>query len=120
MSRKRVVLFLSFVILASVLITVGIFYLSAPKKPALYISNAEVLNIGRRYVEEKYGTDYSVNGDVSEVTFSNGTGTWTYPAASFRVPANWQQPGTLVNVMVNPETGEIFTVLTSFSKNMPP
>jgi hypothetical protein len=80
----------------------------------------DVLAIGKKYVEETYGTDYALNGDVSETSFSNGTGSWTYPSASFRVPADWQKAGTLVTVMVNPETGEIFKVLTNWSKSMLP
>jgi hypothetical protein len=79
----------------------------------------DVLAIGKKYVEEMYGTDYELNGNVSRTTYSNGTGTWTYPSAYFRVPADWQKPGILVTVMVNPETGQIFKVLTSWSKNMP-
>jgi hypothetical protein len=80
----------------------------------------DVFSIGKRYVEENYGADYAVNGGVSEATFSNGTGTWTYPSVSFRVPADWQKPGTLITVMVNPQTGEVFRVLSQWSKSMPP
>jgi hypothetical protein len=79
-----------------------------------------VLNTGIRYVEETYGTDYAPNGDVAESTSGNGTGAWTYPTASFRVPADWHQSGIIVNVMVNPETGAIFRVVTNYSKSMPP
>ena len=79
-----------------------------------------MLNIGIKYIEETYGTDVVTNGDVAESTYSNGTGTWTYPTASFRIPADWQQSGIIVHVMVNPETGEIVTVFTSWSKSMPP
>ena len=120
MGRKRIVLLLSLVILVSAFLIIGVSLLTTPKQPTSSISNADVLNIGIEYVEETYGTDYARNGDVTEITYSNGTGNWTYPSASFRVPADLQQPGIIVNVMVNPQTGEIFKVLTNWSKSMPP
>ena len=114
MGRKRFVLLLSFILLVSVLLVVSFSLLRG------HISDDEVLNIATKYVEEKYGTDYVRNGNVTETTFSNNTGSWVYPSASFRVPADWQEPGTIVTVMVNPQTGEIFQVLTNWSKSMPP
>lgn len=81
----------------------------------------DVLAIGRKYVEETYGTDYRLNGDgTTRITYTENGLTFTYPAASFRVPADWQQSGIQVNVAVNPETGDIIRVFTSWSKSMPP
>lgn len=120
MNRKHIILFLSVAILVTVLAVVGISLLTVPKQLKQPISKEEVFDIGKRYVEETYGTDYAPNGGVVEITFGNGTGRWTYPGASFRVPADWQQAGTIVSIMVNPETGEIFKVLTNWSRNMPP
>ena len=115
MGGKRVALILSLCILASAFIIFGVYLLTAPKQPAL----VDVLDIGTKYVEKTYGTDYAINGGVVDVTYSNGTGTWTYPAASFRVPEDWQKSGIIVEVMVDPGTGHIFKVLTEFSKIMP-
>jgi len=84
----------------------------------------EVMNIGTNYVEENYGTDYVINGDVEVGHYlesrPEGDTDYTYPVASFRVPADYQQSGQLVNVMVDPETGEIMKVYTHPSKSMPP
>ena len=83
----------------------------------------EVMNIGVNYVEENYGIDYSINGDVEFGSYTEsrpeGDTIYTYPVASFRVPADYQQSGQLVNVMVDPETGEIMKVYTHPSKSMP-
>lgn len=86
-----------------------------PQEPSV-----DVLVIARKYVEENYGFDYGLNDGNSRTTFSNSSGSWTYPSASFRVPADWQKPGIMVTVMVNSETGEIFKVLTNWSKSLPP
>ncbi len=118
MSKKRIALLLCLVTLGSTLVIVGVHLLTMPTQPTSPISDAEVLEIGRRYVEEKYGSNYGVNG-VARSTFSNGSGIWNDPTASFRVPADWQQPGIIVYVMVNQQTGKIVTVFTSYSKNMP-
>jgi hypothetical protein len=84
---------------------------------------ADVLAIGKKYVAENYGTDYFVNS-VGPVNYSetgpNGTVTYDYPTASFRVPADMQKSGELVYVMVNPQTGEIVKTWTSWSKSLPP
>jgi len=83
----------------------------------------DVLAIGKKYFEEKYGTDYFVNsvGPISYTeTGPNGTVNYDYPAATFRVPADMQKPGLLVYVMVNPRTREIVKTFTSYSKSLPP
>jgi len=84
----------------------------------------EVMNIAVGYVEENYGTDYRLNGDVEvgsggrsragRMTF------YAYPAASFRIPADYSQPGIIANVFVNLETGEVAEVQTLWSKSFPP
>jgi hypothetical protein len=75
LGKKRFVLFLFLVVLVGAFLIVGVFLLTAPKQPTSSISNADVLNIGIKYVEETYGTDYARTSDVTETTFSNGTGT---------------------------------------------
>jgi hypothetical protein len=124
MNRKRVVFFLSLGVVVSAFLIVGFSLLSAPSQLVSPLSDEEVLAIGVKYVEETYGTDYTINGDVTETTYTEvgpaGEITFTYLAASFRVPADYQKPGTLVNILVDPETGEIVKVLTNWSKSMPP
>jgi len=124
MSRKSIVLFLSLGVLISAFLIVGFSLLSAPSQLASPLSDEEVLAIGIKYVEETYGTDYTINGDVGETTYTEvgpaGEITFTCPAASFRMPADYQNPGTLINVLVDSETGEIVKVLTNWSKSMPP
>jgi uncharacterized protein (UPF0254 family) len=80
----------------------------------------EVMNIGVNYVEENYGSDYSINGDVEVGSGGTSTTFYAYPTASFRVPADYQQSGLIVNVMVDLETGNVTKVITIPSKNMPP
>jgi hypothetical protein len=99
---------------------------SATSEPSISGGKQEVdvLSIATEYVEANYGTDYVLNGNVTTGTYSeqgpNGTVKYEYPTASFRVPADWQQAGQIVYVMVNPQTGEIIKTFTSWSKSMPP
>jgi hypothetical protein len=80
----------------------------------------EVMNIAVAYLEENYGTDYGINGDVEVGSGGTSTTFFAYPVASFRVPADYQQSGLSVDVMVDLETGEVAKVLTLPSKSMPP
>jgi hypothetical protein len=60
----------------------------------------KVMNIAVAYVEENYGTDYVLNGEVSNQSFiehrQEGDTVYNYPTASFRIPADYQQSGILV------------------------
>ena len=83
----------------------------------------KVMKTAVAHIEENYGTDYSINGDVDIVHYgeSGSEGVdYTYPTASFRIPADYQQSGQLVYVMVDPDTEEIMKVFTHPSKSMPP
>jgi hypothetical protein len=80
----------------------------------------EVMNIAVAYLEENHGIDYGINGDVEVGSGGTSTTFYAYPTASFRVPADYQQSGLIVNVMVNLETGEVVKVITTPSKNLPP
>ena len=71
MSRTRIVVFLSLSILVGIFLVVLAFTLNAPKQQSLFISDEEVLNIGKEYVEETYGTDYAINGDVANLTYTS-------------------------------------------------
>ena len=83
----------------------------------------KVMKTAVAHIEENYGTDYSINGDVDIIHYgeSGSEGVdYTYPTASFRIPADYQQSGQLVYVMVDPDTEEIMKVFTHPSKSMPP
>jgi hypothetical protein len=84
----------------------------------------EVMKIAVDYVEENYGTDYSIQGDAGvdswETGGPEGDMFHAYPSASFRVPADTSQPGMFATVYVDLETGEITEVLSTTSKGMPP
>ena len=83
----------------------------------------KVMKTAVAHIEENYGTDYSINGDVDIIHYgeSGSEGVdYTYPTASFRIPADYQQSGQLVYVMVDPDIEEIMKVFTHPSKSMPP
>jgi len=125
MRKKRNILFLLLVTVGLLLI-IGVSSGFLPEEDTSLSEEQkeEVMNIGINYVEEKYGTDYVINGDVEVGHYlesrQEGDTDYTYPVASFRVPADYQQSGQLVNVMVDHETGEIMKVYTHPSKSMPP
>jgi hypothetical protein len=125
MRKKRTVLFL-LLVTASLLLIIGVSSGFLPEEDTSLSEEQkeEAMNIGINYVEENYGTDYVINGDVEVGHYlesrQEGDTDYTYPVASFRVPADYQQSGQLVNVMVDPETGEIMKVYTQPSKSMPP
>jgi hypothetical protein len=56
----------------------------------------EVMNLAVAYIEENYGTDYCINGEVEVGSGGTATTFYAYPVASFRIPADMQQSGQLV------------------------
>jgi hypothetical protein len=125
MRKKRIALFiLAFAVLLHVVI---LSLLSQPKKE-LSLSEEQketVMNVAIAYVEENYGIDYFINGNVTISTYREGGGffgetVYTYPTASFIVPADLTQTGTIVNVLVDPDKGEIVKVWTATSHAPPP
>jgi len=129
MRKKRIILVLFSVSVIALLI-IGISSLFQPKKEWSLSSLSEeqkeiVMNAGIAYVEENYGTDYFINGNVTISTYTEGGGlfseiVYTYPTASFIVPADLTQTGTIVNVLVDPDKGEIVKVWTAISHAPPP
>jgi hypothetical protein len=126
MRKKRVILFL-LLVFAVLLLIIGISSLFQPKKEWSLSEEQkeEVMNIAIAYVEENYGTDYYINGNVTIGTYSEGGGffgetVYTYPMASFTVPADLTQTGVSVNVMVDPEMGKVVKVWTTTSHAPPP
>jgi hypothetical protein len=123
MRKKRIVLAL-FSVIVIVLLIVGVASLFNTKKEWSLSSLSEeqketVMNVGIAYVEENYGTDYYINGNVTISTYSEGGDVYTYPTASFIVPADLTQTGTIVNVLVDPDKGEIVKVWTATSHAPP-
>lgn len=126
MREKRIILVLFSVSVIALLI-IGISSLFQPKKEwSLSEEQKEtVMNVGIAYVEENYGTHYFINGNVTISTYTEGGGffgetVYTYPTASFIVPADLTQTGTIVNVLVDPDKGEIVKVWTAISHAPPP
>jgi len=110
-----------FVLILSLLIIISVSFGLLSHDDSL-TDEQKVMKIAVDYIEENYGTDYSING-VAIVHYgesrSDGVD-YTYPTAIFRLPADYQQSGQLVNVMVDPDTEEIMKVFTQPSKNRPP
>jgi hypothetical protein len=126
MSKKRIILFLLSVSVI-VLLIIGVSSLFQPKKEwSLSEKQKEtVMNIAIAYIEENYGTDYFINGNVTISSYAEGGGlfgetVYTYPTASFIVPADLTQTGVSVNVMVDPEMGKVVKVWTAISHAPPP
>jgi hypothetical protein len=128
MRKKRIILVLFSVSVIALLI-IGISSLFQPKKEWSLSSLSEeqketVMNVGIAYIEENYGTDYFINGNVTISTCAEGGGffgenVYTYPTASFIVPADLTQTGTIVNVLVDPDNGGIVKVWTATSHPLP-
>jgi hypothetical protein len=124
MRKKRIILFLFSVVIV-ILLIIGVSSLFQLKKEWSLSSlseeqKEEVMSIAIAYVEENYGTDYYINGNVTISTYTEGGAAYTYPMASFIVPADLTQTGTIVNVLVDPESGEVVKVWTATSHATPP
>jgi hypothetical protein len=123
MRKKRVILFiLVFVVFLQVVI---LYILFQPKKAWSLSSLSEeqrekVMSVAIAYVEENYGTDYYINGNVTISTYTEGGGFWgeivyNYPMASFIVPANLTQTGVSIHVLVDPDMERVVKVWTAIS-----
>jgi len=108
---------------AGILVVIGVSFMLQPKDK-ITSENQNVMGIAVAYIEDKYGNDYVLNGEVSNQSFiehrQEGDTVYNYPTASFRIPADYQKPGQLVNVMVDPDTEEIKKVVTMYSKSILP
>lgn len=111
------------------LLIIGISSLFHPKKEWSLGSLSEeqketVMNVGIAYVEENYGADYFINGNVTISAYTEGglfgETVYTYPTSSFIVLADLTQTGTIVNVLVDPDLGEMVKVWTATSHAPPP
>jgi hypothetical protein len=120
MRKKRVILFiLVFVVLLHVVILSLLFQ---PKKEWSLSEEQkeEVMSIAIAYIEENYGTDYYINGNVTISSYTEGGGlfgetVYNYPMASFIVPADLTQTGISVHVLVDPDLGKVVKVWTAIS-----
>jgi hypothetical protein len=126
MRKKRVILFiLVFVVLLQLAI---LFMLFQPKKAWSLSSLSEeqketVMSVASAYVEENYGVDYYINGNVTVCTYTEGGGFWgevvyNYPCASFIVPSDLTQTGVSVHVLVDPDIGKVVKVWTAISHSI--
>ncbi len=121
MRKKRIIIFLSLVLL--VLFHVIVLYsLFQPEKEwSLSEEQKEtVMSIATGYVEENYGTVYIVNGNITISSYTEGGGlfgetVYNYPMASFIVPADLTQTGVSIHVLVDPEMGKVVKVWTAIS-----
>ena len=120
MRKKHTILFL---VSVGLLAIIGVSFMSQPQDNTI-TEEQKVMEIAVAYIEESYGYDYVLNGEVSNQSFiehrQEGDIVYNYPTASFRIPADYPEPGQLVNVMVDPDTEEIKKVVTLPSKSMPP
>ena len=125
MRKKGIILFL-FLVFIVLLLIIGVSSLFQPKKEWSLSEEQkeEVMSIAIAYVEENYGTDYFINGNVTISSYAEGGGlfgetVYTYPMASFIVPADLTQTGISVNVLVDPEMGKVVKVWTAISHPNP-
>jgi len=104
------------------LLVIGVSYLFQPKDNLL-TDEQKVMTIAVAYIEKNYGTDYVLNGGVSNQSLTesrSGIDTvYNYPTASFRMPSDYFESGQIVNVMVDPDKEEIVKVFPSPSKAFP-
>ena len=84
----------------------------------------KVMRIAVAYIEENYGTDYVINGEVSNHSLTETRQeediVYNYPTASFRIPSDYYESGMMVDIMVDPSTEEMVKVIPSPSKAFPP
>jgi hypothetical protein len=121
MRKKRVILFI-FSVSVVLLLIIGVSSLFQPKKEWSLSEEQkeEVMSIAIAYVEENYGTDYFINGNITISSYTEegglfGETVYTYPTASFIVPADLTQTGVSVHVLVDPEMGKVVKVWTATS-----
>jgi hypothetical protein len=121
-TMKFFVGFLS-LLLVLFLLVVGVSYLVHPKDNRLS-DEQKVMKIAVAYIEENYGTDYVINGEVRNHTLTKsgpeGDTVYNYPTASFRIPSNYFESGQSVNIMVDLGTEEIVKVYSSPCKGLLP
>jgi len=67
------------------------------------VGEQKIMKIAIDYIEENYGTDYVINGEVSNNSVTEhtqeGDVVYSYPTASFRTPSDYYESGQLVNVI---------------------
>jgi len=118
-SKNRIGIALSVIISFSLII-----YILLNSSTIFFVGEQKIMKIAIDYIEENYGTNYVINGEVSNHTLTEsrpeGNTVYNYPTASFRIPADYYESGQLVNVMVDPVTEEIIKIIPSPSKAFPP
>ena len=72
----------------------------------------KVMKIAVAYVEENYGIDYIIIGEVRNTSVTEGDIVYNYPTASFVIPSDHYERRMSVDIMVDPSTEEIVKVST--------
>lgn len=112
--------FIALLLLTSIiLVTISVFVMVQPQETPL-TDEQKVMKIAVAYIEENYGTDYAINGEVSNSSLKEGDVVYNYPTASFRITSDEFEAGQYVNVMVDPETEEIVKVYSHTAKELLP
>ena len=112
-----------FVLIVSLLIIISV-SLGLLSHDYSLTNEEKVMKIAVAYIEDAYGDDYIINGEVSNQSHTEhgpeGDTDYNYPTASFRTPSSYHESGLLVYVMVDPTTEEIQLVYTDISRSIPP
>jgi len=118
-SKNRIGITLSVMVSFSLII-----YFLLNSSTIFVVGEQKIMKIAIDYIEENYGNDFVINGEVSNNSYTehtqDGDIVYSYPTASFRIPADYYESGQLVNVMVDPVTEEIIKIIPSASKACPP
>ncbi|MFC1487704.1 hypothetical protein ACFLRN_08475 [Thermoproteota archaeon] len=112
-----------FVLIISLLVIISVSFGLLSQDNSL-TDEQKIMKIAVDYIEENYGTDYSINGKVrnSSVTeyTQEGKTVYTYPTASFRIPSDYYESGKTVNIMVDLDKDEIVKIYSNPCKGLPP
>lgn len=113
--------FIALFLLVSIILSVAV-VLSVIGQPgeSTLTDEEKVMKIAVAYIEENYGTDYTINGEVFLGSLTEQDTVYSYPTASFRIPSDYYRPGQTVNVMVDPNTEEIIKVYSTISTGLSP
>jgi hypothetical protein len=121
--KKGIIIFL-ILVSVNLFAIIGVYSMLQPKEDTSLTDEQKVMKIAVSYIEENYGNDYVINGEVSNHTLTEsgpeGDTVYNYPTASFRIPSDYFESGQLVNIMVDLSTEEIVKVYSNPDKGFPP
>ena len=117
--KKKYIIPLLLLVSIILLVIITVSFMVHPQETTL-TDEQKVMKIAVVYIEENYGTDYVINGEVTNYSVTEGGIVYNFPTASFRIPSDYFESGQLVNIMVDPDTEEIVKVYTHPDKGFPP